>query len=95
MIHRYFCGAHGLGYAHTERVASEGSDFPVNVTIASAGRPGADLVWRFDLEYQGQLGHCGFRHRDLVATFADAGNEDRFAAIWARVFGQRPRFGPS
>ena len=95
VIHRYFCGADGLGYAQTERVVSESSDFPVNVTIASTGLPGMDLVWRFDLEYQGQLGHCGFRHRDLVVTFADAGNEDRFEAIWARVFGLRPRFGPT
>ena len=93
-IHRYFCGDDGFGYAQTERAVTESSDFPINVTITSARLPGIDLSWRFDLEYQGQLGHCGFRHRDLVVTFADAAAEERCAAIWERVFGLRPVFVP-
>ena len=95
MIHRYFCGRDGVGYEWTERVVLESSDFPVGVTITSAGLPGIDLLWRFDLAYEGQLGHCGFRHGDLVVTFADAGIEGRFAKFWEQVFGLRPVFVPT
>ena len=94
VIHRFFCGHDDVGYAQTEQVITVSSDFPVGVTITSAGLPGVKLVWRFDLAYQGQLGHCGFRHRDLVVTFADTGTEDRFATFWQQVFGLRPVFAP-
>lgn len=90
---RFICGTDETGYEQHKTVFTESSDFPVVVDLKTFGLPGIEMVWHYDLTYQGQLGHCGFRHRHLRARFDSAPAKARFEKIWVKVFDVHPEFG--
>jgi len=91
--YQFICGTDEIGYEQKETVVLESSDFPISVEIRTFGLPEIEVVWDFDLTYQGQLGHCGFRHRHLLARFDSAQAKVRFENVWTETFGNAPVFG--
>ncbi len=90
----FLCGTAVLGCRVTERVVLVSSDFPISVAVATHGLDGLEVRWDYALPYQGQLGHCGFRHRWLSVSYADSAALARFEATWRAVFGHAPVLGP-
>ena len=52
-------------------------------------------MWKYSLEYAGQLGFAAFRHGKLECTFDTIADQQRFTNIWERVIGKVPVFEPS
>jgi len=90
----FLCGTVGLGCRVTEQVVLVSSDFPISVAVVTHGLEGLKIHWDFAIPYQGQLGHCGFRHRWLSVTYADPKALARFEAAWRTVFGHAPVLEP-
>ena len=91
-LSKFLCGGKKVGFRQSERTVTESSDFPVDVEIETVGLPGIELSWRFKLDYQGQLGHCGFRHGRLAVGFADDAARARFVEIWRLAYDRTPEF---
>ena len=87
-------GTPALGAKITQVECTETTDLPTLCSWETHGLPGMELRWDYALEYAGQLGHVAFRHRRLECSFASGAEQQRFAAIWRRVFGRDPVFTP-
>ena len=90
----FLCGTAERGCRIKEQVVLISSDFPISVAVATHGLDGIEVRWDYELPYQGQLGHCGFRHRWLSVRYADPAALARFEATWRAVFGHAPVLSP-
>src|SRR5262249_15978831 len=93
-VHTIWFGNRDYGIKVTEIASVETTDFPMLCTWETFGLPGMTVVWRYALEYAGQLGHCAFRQRSLVCEFDGDAEQRRFAEIWQAVIGKVPVFAP-
>jgi hypothetical protein len=93
--HTTWFGDARYGIKVTEIASVETTDFPMVCTWETFGLPGMAVVWRYALEYAGQLGHCAFRHRELMGDFDTAADQRRFTDVWREVIGKVPVFAPA
>ncbi len=91
-VRHFTCGTDAVGYRQTETVVLESTSFPISVAVQTFGLPGLEVVWDFNLTYQGQFGHSGFEHRHLLARFENVGAKAQFQQIWLKTFGSIPEF---
>ena len=76
-------GSDAFGTKVTEIESPETTAFPMYCTWETFGLPGMKVIWKYSLEYAGQLG---------FDTLAD---QQRFTGIWERVIGKVPVFESS
>ncbi len=88
-------GTDDAGYVQSEMSSTESSMFPAYASIKTHGLPGLEMSWSYELSYQGQLGHSGFRHSSLRVRFENPEAREQFEKVWAGIFGCVPEFKPS